>query len=654
MNYIALRAKMPRLSRFDGETPNQPWNNYVPDFYGRSVIDMRSILRKMFIKPKLASFTLQDSALHPSLMKEPVVINHCFLDSYNMEKNQLIHELEFESSILDKICNNNSSVSMFVELSFACSAPITKMVSSGEQIRVWSNFKVYFEQNGFVADKQTLESKVPVTVRKLKRNSSYPDPEERKIKRKKKKKVQRDLFGREVGKDVFSKRKKAKKTKKYAGGYVAKPIVGNYRGKSIYTFDFSSMYPSIMTSYRVCYMKVIYSKDMLKDPDIEFEYLSMNESECLVLVKSYKGKPVDTFLPEIMTEVVKARKNVKRERKANAKQTEETKAILDEGQSCSGDVWDLLDHLKRESKRLKAKELGMKVFQNAHYGFLGARLSPLFALPVLMATVCALGQYMIKRCAHYFITVQNAIVVYGDTDSVMIWFEKIIGDLPLKDLERMAEDCTRMFPIGNVLEIESLKKNFILYGKKNYIGIEFDFGSKSYSVKVSGLGVKKQNYCKYVHIVGDKVVNKLLSDSYNDSDLSEYLSKSVKTIVDGKVPMDELSVSCSIQSDYKSDNLIQLETAKKIQERTGKTFGEGSRVNFVVTKGSEKLYKRGEDPSVTKYKNIDLEYYLMKQLAKPIGKIIMFNPSVLKSWQRDVSRAKCIIQSKCSGMKPLI
>lgn len=103
--------------------------------------------------------------------------------------------------------------------------------------------------------------------------------------------------------------KKAAVSTKMAGGYVQDPIKG--RHEYVVTFDFASLYPSIMQGYRVCYQRLVFDRSLLSNSDIEVQYIPIDSLNCLVLVKSFKGELVPTFLPGLMSELCEQRKAVR-------------------------------------------------------------------------------------------------------------------------------------------------------------------------------------------------------------------------------------------------------------------------------------------------------------------------------------------------------
>ena len=193
-----------------------------------------------------------------------------------------------------------------------------------------------------------------------------------------------------------------------------------------------------MCGYRVCYQRLVFSRDLLSNPDLEFEYIPIDSLNCLVLVKSCKGELVPTFLPAVMEQLCEQRKAVRRTMRGIGR----------------GFEYDVLN----------SSQLACKVLQNSAYGFLGVSVNGLFACPVLMATVTAIGRFMIKTSRSYCEQKYNAVSLYGDTDSIMVRFPFPRANMPepecfdyLRKLcTQIGEELTAMFARPNEMEFESV------------------------------------------------------------------------------------------------------------------------------------------------------------------------------------------------------
>jgi len=163
--------------------------------------------------------------------------------------------------------------------------------------------------------------------------------------------------GKRKSSDFDRKAKKRKivvSKKRYSGGYVYTPEPHFYTlpEEAAPTFDFASLYPSIIEAFLLCYMRIIYDRKWLTDPNLEVEYVPLSLDEVLVLAKNYRGpdgvwRPVQTITPAIVHDIVKLRKDIRTAQKAEIK---------------GSFKWNTMERA----------QLAAKVVQNSVYGYIGS------------------------------------------------------------------------------------------------------------------------------------------------------------------------------------------------------------------------------------------------------------------------------------------
>lgn len=175
----------------------------------------------------------------------------------------------------------------------------------------------------------------------------------------------------------------------YEGASVLDAKVGYYESP-VATLDFASLYPSVMMAHNICYCTLV-PKDQAERMNAD-DIVKSPTGDHFVKMHIRQG-----ILPEILTELLNARKSAK----ADLKTAEDPidKAVLN------------------------GRQLALKVSANSVYGFTGAVVGQLPCLEI-SSTVTAYGREMIKHT--YNMVVQrfneengypaNAEVIYGDTD----------------------------------------------------------------------------------------------------------------------------------------------------------------------------------------------------------------------------------------------
>jgi len=258
-----------------------------------------------------------------------------------------------------------------------------------------------------------------------------------------------------------------------AGGHVEEPRRGWYP-MGVITLDFSSLYPSIMIAYNICYstkVSRVWAKKNLKESDYwsPFPAVDGGKETNFVFVKKHIREGI---LPKMLAGLLAARRNVK----------------------------GMMEHVDKKTEAiyysvLNGRQLALKVVCNSVYGFLKA-----FILrdKDLMSAVTSYGRNMIYKvkevierdfqdrelidveaCEELGIDSEvepkegekdirprrklSAFIVYGDTDSVMVCF----GDLEGKKKERAK---------GKNHQQQDLRN---LWGKRKKVDIEYDDSKKN-------------------------------------------------------------------------------------------------------------------------------------------------------------------------------
>lgn len=635
LEYLALRRPRLKLSKFQKYGSKLLRRKGDSKIYsvchpGRSKMDAACALKKMLLEPMLEGFDLKNAIFHPDLVRgepDPILRSYSFIRGSFLGREALREQCVSEVDWLRKLEQNTAMLLGFVEISSASYTQLTTAVMNGQQVRVWKKLISKFYEQNLIANKAQLD-RPPLIVKRNIEHSDFPNPPDLpNVPFARRKVISSHQRSKNLVGDVVTLQKQKTKKKpaknRFQGGYVCEPEVGFYAksNEATFTFDFMSLYPSIIRGDRICYMRLVYDAKYLTDDRFVKTYIPVNDTECIVMIEGQVSpdgtfQPARTILPQTIEEVCQERNRVK----ALMKNT--------------------TDPFLRAS--LNAKQLSCKVFQNAVYGFLGVEQNALLACPVLMATVCRIGQNMIKKVRNFMLADHGAYCVYGDTDSVMMQFphpselteSTDIFDYYYSLCGRLAVLGTNLFPKPNVLEFETMKYPFWLHQKKNYAAMEYP-GDQWKDVKpkltIKGLPFKKRDRCRLVRRIGFKIMNYIME--FQSHLILEYLKTELNRLVLNQVPFSDLAITCLLkdESSYINENLIQLDTARKISARNGGlAFESGCRLSYVVIQGKQAFHQRGEDPVYAAEHNlkIDLLYYLDKQLLSAIEPLFQFHPNI--------------------------
>lgn len=395
---------------------------------------------------------------------------------------------------------------------------------------------------------------------------------------------------------------------KYEGAFVLEPKRAFYN-VPIATLDFASLYPSIMMAHNLCYCTLVplnLRQRMNKD-----DYTETPTGEYFVKPHLRKG-----LLPIILEELIEARKKAR----------EELKHTTDEFMK----------------KVLDGRQLALKISANSVYGFTGAQVGQFPCLQI-SSSVTAYGRIMIEETKNYVEScycIQNgfpadSVVVYGDTDSVMINFG--VGDLnkTMALGKEAAVHVTQRFIKPIRLEFEKVYFPYLLLNKKRYAGLLWTNPNNYDKIDMKGIESVRRDNCELVRETINTCLHKLLIER-NLEGTVEYVKNVVSALLQNRIDLSLLVITKAIGKKSKQEGKNvkntytakqgHVELAKKMQLRDASTAPNvGDRVPYVMIKGTkgQKAYELAEDP-IWALKNdlpIDFDYYLEKQLKAPLMRL---------------------------------
>lgn len=441
----------------------------------------------------------------------------------------------------------------------------------------------------------------------------------------------------------------------YEGAIVLTPVPGLYAKSPIGVCDFASLYPSTIISENMSYDMLVWSKDYDNDgklvcvsygsvedeknadasvrwTDIEFDILRPDpEDSRKHPVKKKVGVRICRYaqpaggkkgiLPEIVNKLLVQRK-AKREL---IKKTDDPfkKALLD------------------------AEQNAYKITANSLYGQLG---SPTFKIRLqdLAASVTAYGRKQImfsKEAIEQFYGPGkdprcDAVVVYGDTDSIFVAFnpkgadgkalvdrEAIVATQELT--EEVGKFITGALKAPHDFEYDKTLYPFIIFGKKRYLGNQYEESPDEYKEKSMGIVLKRRDNAPILKMIYSGAIDRIL----NHKDIPgavAIVKEKVAELVQGKIKLSLLTITKSLRADYKGTPPAHKVLADRMKERDpGNAPASGERLGYVYVKApvGQKASKlqgdRVETPDwIIKHGLVpDAEYYIEHQLMNPLAQL---------------------------------
>uniref|UniRef100_A0A1B0GNL4 DNA polymerase n=1 Tax=Phlebotomus papatasi TaxID=29031 RepID=A0A1B0GNL4_PHLPP len=418
----------------------------------------------------------------------------------------------------------------------------------------------------------------------------------------------------------------------YEGATVIEPKCGYY-GDPIATLDFASLYPSIMMAHNLCYTTLLMPKDRAQ-LSIPEENVTKTPANCH-FVKSTVRKGL---LPEILESLLAARKRAKAELKSET------------------------DPFKRSV--LDGRQLALKISANSVYGFTGAQVGKLPCLEI-SSSVTAYGRTMIEQTKyeveqHY--TVANgyendAVVIYGDTDSVMVKFGVSSLERSMELGREAAEFVSNRFVKPIKLEFEKVYFPYLLINKKRYAGLYFTRADKYDKMDCKGIETVRRDNSPLVANLINTCLQKLLIERNPDGAV-EYAKQVIADLLCNRIDISQLVITKELaKTDYAAaqSHVMLAEKMKKRDPGTAPKLGD--RVPYVIIAGAKNTPSstRAEDP-IYVLENcipIDYKYYLENQLSKPLLRI--FEPILGKKAESillhgEHTRTKTLVTSKVGAL----
>lgn len=383
----------------------------------------------------------------------------------------------------------------------------------------------------------------------------------------------------------------------YEGAYVIDPQPGIYRW--CFSLDFSSLYPSIIISYNICYSTLVKNNDV-------------NNEECYIInigEKQYRFlKNPQGIVPRLLKKLIDERKATKIQMKNESKPI--AKVVLDKRQ------WAL------------------KISANSVYGSYGTRNVGYLQFIEGAECTTAVGRESMRKAIHLIEEEYPVKVIYGDTDSCIMTCPDLI-DLETSEAykicvemaEGMASNISSKFPPPLRLEFDNVCQSFLIISKKQYAGLVITINSDNsgLSSKISFKGVipVRRDRCEFLRKTYQDALEMILRDK-TEIEVHSYLRDRLFDLITGNINISYLTIKRSLNNSYKNPSNPQLLFANKLREK-GEIVEPGTKLEFVYVKRAraEKLQgNKMELPDTVKFEDIDILYYLEKHISSPIDNLL--------------------------------
>jgi len=358
----------------------------------------------------------------------------------------------------------------------------------------------------------------------------------------------------------------------YKGAIVLEPKKGVH--ENIAVLDFSAMYPNIMIKYNI-------SPDTYVPPTEE-----INPEEVWVAPEMghrFRKEPPG-FFKKVLEMLLSLRRKVREEMKKYP-----TDSV--------------------EYRILNERQKALKILANAMYGYQGWVGARWYCKQAAEA-ITAWGRQTIRKAIN--IAKELGLeIIYGDTDSIFVKYDK---EKVEKLIERIKNE------LGFEIKIDKIyKRVFFTEAKKRYVGLLPDG-----RIDIVGFEAIRGDWSELAKEVQEAVMEIILKEGSTDKAV-EYVRKIIGDLREKKIPISKLVIwkTISKRLDEYAVEAPHVAAARKIIERGGKVT-VGSKIGYVIVKGTGRLSDRALPYFMAKIDDVDVNYYIDRQVIPAAVRVLEY------------------------------
>lgn len=400
---------------------------------------------------------------------------------------------------------------------------------------------------------------------------------------------------------VISNGYEIKMNEQYTGAYVFDPEPGYY--ENVIPLDFSSLYPSIIIAYNICYSTIVFDPNVpddlcnvfewedhvgcVHDPTIikitrltaQIDIIKEDLDKMRKQRDAINGKTIKPGIRVCDAKKMKQKEIDKRKLDMDPliKQRQElVKRKQDKRIICAnrryrfykkevrvGVIPTIIQNLLASRKETKIalenetdpqqkvvldkKQIAYKVSANSMYGAMGVRRGMLPLMPGAMC-VTYVGRTSIGKVADIIINKWDGKIIYGDTDSNYVCFPQISDITKLWDHAiHVAAEITKEFPAPMKLEFENaIYTKFLILSKKRYMYQSVNkTGVLNPEIGKRGVLLARRDNSAFIRHTYKNVVNMIFNKASKD-EIEQYLLQTICSLFQNTIPYEEYIITKSV------------------------------------------------------------------------------------------------------------
>lgn len=406
--------------------------------------------------------------------------------------------------------------------------------------------------------------------------------------------------------------------------------------------DFQSLYPSIMIAYNYCYSTLLGKMEGFKMSRNPIGYMKHHNLPhgLLEMLGHHDGINISpnglmfvsskfrkSILSRMLQEILNMRINVKT-------------------------VASTFSNEKELQKLLNSKQLALKLIANVTYGYTSASFSGRMPSSDIADAIVATGREVMQKAIDMIESSgHNAKVVYGDTDSIFVYFPGKSKDDAFKYGRELAQSVTDIFPDPIKLKFEKVYHPCVLLAKKRYVGNCFEHeAQKVPSFEAKGIEtIRRDGVPAQLKMVGKSL--RILFETKNLSTVKSYIVEQFYKILQNRVNVSDYCFAKEVRhGTYKNEKYLPpgaVIAQKLVKSDPRKEPQYRERVPYVVIRDvtKERIKDRSRTPEeyVQSFETslpmeLDHEYYITRVLIPPLERIFNLMGVNIREWYRDMPR----------------
>lgn len=423
---------------------------------------------------------------------------------------------------------------------------------------------------------------------------------------------------------------------------VMEPDSGFYKSPLV-VLDFQSLYPSIMIAYNYCYSTLLGPVEGFRQNKNTIGYMSHLELPLGIIDLLMKNNAINVSPNGMMFVLAKFRKSL-------------LSKMLQEMLNMRINVRAVANAFSDNTelgKLYNSKQLALKLIANVTYGYTSASFSGRMPNSDIADAIVSTGREILTKSIEMIeASPFNAKVVYGDTDSLFVYFPgKSKADAFLHG-RQLAKEISEFFPDPIKLKFEKVYHPCVLLAKKRYVGHCFENESQSEGkFEAKGIEtVRRDGVPAQLKMVGKTL--RILFQSRDLSQVKRYVVSQFYKIFLNKVNVRDFCFARAVRyGTYKNEKYLppgavvakkRLETDKRSEPQ----YRE--RVPYLVINDPTKERVKDRCVSPEDYiesfssdnpMELDFDYYVTRVLIPPLERFFNLMGVNVREWYRDMPKS---------------